>query len=69
MRSWKILAERHIKFELGMPGRLGPVSAIHFGGAAFGPPPGRVRMAFGLDLDDFRGRRDVQLLVRHWWPA
>jgi single-stranded-DNA-specific exonuclease len=69
VRAWKILAERHVKYELGMPGRLGPVSAIHFGGAAFGAPPSRVRMAFGLDLDDFRGRRDVQLLVRHWWPA
>jgi NADH-quinone oxidoreductase subunit G len=55
--------------ELGMPGRLGPVNAIHFGGAALGAPPARVRLAFGLDLDDFRGRRDVQLLVRHWWAA
>lgn len=69
VRAWKILAERHVKYELGMPGRLGPVSAIHFGGAAFGAPPARVRMAFGLELDDFRGRHEVQLLVRHWWPA
>ncbi|MCZ8062974.1 single-stranded-DNA-specific exonuclease RecJ [Silanimonas sp.] len=69
VRSWKVLAERHLKFELGMPGRLGPVNAIHFGGAALGAPPDRVRLAFGLDLDDFRGRRDVQLLVRHWWAA
>jgi single-stranded-DNA-specific exonuclease len=69
VRSWKVLAERHLKFELGMPGRLGPVNAIHFGGAALGAPPARVRLAFGLDLDDFRGRRDVQLLVRHWWAA
>jgi single-stranded-DNA-specific exonuclease len=69
VRSWRVLAERHLKFELGMPGRLGPVNAIHFGGAALGAPPARVRLAFGLDLDDFRGRRDVQLLVRHWWAA
>jgi single-stranded-DNA-specific exonuclease len=69
VRSWKVLAERHLKFELGMPGRLGPVNAIHFGGAALGAPPDRVRLAFGLDLDDFRGGRDVQLLVRHWWAA
>ena len=68
VRSWKILAERHIKYDLGMAGRQTPISAIHFGGAAHGAPPARVRMAFGLDLDDFRGRRDVQLLVRHWWP-
>lgn len=69
VRAWKILAERHVKYELGMPGRTGPVSAIHFGGAAFGAPPARVRIAFGLELDDFRGRHEVQLLVRHWWPA
>jgi len=69
VRAWKILAERHVKYELGMAGRLGPVSAIHFGGVAFGAPPARVRMAFGLELDDFRGRHEVQLLVRHWWPV
>ncbi len=69
VRQWTILAERHIKYELGMPGRLESVRAIHFGGAAFGAPPGRVRMAFGLDLDDFRGRNGVQLLVWHWWPV
>jgi len=69
VRHWRVLAGRHLKFELGMPGRPGPVAAIHFGGAALGAPPSRVRLAFGLDLDDFAGRRDVQLLVRHWWPA
>lgn len=69
VRSWKILAERHIKFELAMAGRIAVVPAIHFGGAALGAPPERIRVAFGLDLDDFRGRRGVQLLVRHWWPV
>lgn len=69
VRAWRVLAERHLKFELGMPGRPGAVNAIHFGGAAFGVPSERVRMVFGLDLDDFRGRRDVQLLVRHWWAV
>jgi len=69
VRSWRVLSERHVKYELAMPGRAAAVNAIHFGGAAQGPPPGRVHMAFALELDDFRGRRDVQLLVRHWWPV
>ncbi len=69
VRAWKVLAERHIKFELGMAGRTESVPAIHFGGAVLGEPPSRVRMAFALELDDFRGRRGVQLLVRHWWAA
>jgi single-stranded-DNA-specific exonuclease len=70
VRQWKILSERHVKYELGMPGRRESVSAIHFGGAALGPPPAHVHLAYGIDLDDFRGRRDVQLMVRHWWqPA
>ena len=32
-------------------------------------PSGRVRLAYQLDLDDWGGRRGVQLLVRHWLPA
>ena len=69
VRAWRLVAARHVKYELDVPGRAAPIAAIHFGAAALGPPPPRVRLAYQLDLDDFAGRRDVQLLVRHRWPA
>ena len=64
--NWRVLGERHLKMTL-VPEQGGlPVSAIHFGGYAGEPPPARIHAAYQLELDDFRGRQDVQLLVRHW---
>jgi len=67
--QWKQLAERHLKLSL-VPERGGaPLSAIHFGGWTGAPPPARLHVAYQLELDDWGGRRSVQLLVRHWLPA
>ena len=67
--QWKQLAERHLKLSL-VPERGGaPLSAIHFGGWTGAPPPARIHVAYQLELDDWGGRRGVQLLVRHWLPA
>jgi single-stranded-DNA-specific exonuclease len=69
VRQWKLLGERHLKLSL-VPERGGaPLSAIHFGGWAGAPPPERVHVAYQLELDDWGGRRGVQLLVRHCGPA
>jgi len=67
--QWKILGERHIKYDLRLPGTDFKLSAIHFGGYAGVAPPSRLHVAYQLELDDFRGRRDVQLLIRHSLPA
>lgn len=67
--QWRQLGERHLKMSL-VPTRGGPaLSAIHFGGWTGSPPPDRIHVAYQLDLDDWNGRRGVQLLVRHWSPA
>ena len=67
--QWKQLAERHLKLSL-LPERGGaPLSAIYFGGWTGAPPPARIHVAYQLELDDWGGRRSVQLLVRHWLPA
>ena len=67
--QWKQLAERHLKLSL-VPERGGaPLSAIHFGGWTGAPPPARIHVAYQLELDDWGGRRSVQLMVRHWLPA
>lgn len=67
--EWRVVAERHLKFSL-QADIGGPVlSAIQFGGWGGEAPPTRIHAAYQLELDDFRGRRDVQLLIRQWQPA
>lgn len=67
--DWRVVGERHLKLRVLVDGRCEPLSAIHFGGHTGEAPPQRLHMAYQLDLDDFRGRRDIQLLVRHIEPA
>jgi single-stranded-DNA-specific exonuclease len=67
--QWRVLGERHLKMTL-VPERGGsPISAIHFGGYIGEAPPARIQAAYQLDLDDYRGRNDVQLMIRHWQAA
>lgn len=69
VREWRVVAERHLKLSLvPIDGTLA-VSAIHFGGWSGAAPPARIRALYQLDIDDYRDRRDVQLLIRHWQPA
>jgi single-stranded-DNA-specific exonuclease len=69
VKQWRVLGERHLKFVLVPEGGHADVAAIHFGGYAGAAPPPRIRAAYQLDLDDWKDRRGVQLLVRHWEPA
>nr|WP_245559049.1 single-stranded-DNA-specific exonuclease RecJ [Arenimonas oryziterrae] len=69
VREWRVLGGRHLKMSLVPDGGRAAISAIHFGGWREQPPPGRIHVAYQLEPDDFRGRRDVQLLVRHWQAA
>jgi single-stranded-DNA-specific exonuclease len=63
--QWKILAERHIKYSLRLDGTDFIISGIHFGAYQGDEPPARLHAAYQLELDDFRGRRDIQILIRH----
>jgi len=69
VRDWRLVAHHHLKYQLALPGRTATIQAIHFGAAALGPPPPRIRLAYQLELDDYGGRQEVQLLVRHRWVA
>lgn len=66
--QWKVLGERHIKYSLRLQGTDFTLSGIHFGGYAGVEPPSRLHAAYQLELDDFRGRRNIQLLIRHSLP-
>jgi single-stranded-DNA-specific exonuclease len=62
--DWRPVGTAHLKLQL-QPLAGGPaIGAIQFGGWTDAAPPARVQLAYQLELDDFRGRCGVQLLVR-----
>ncbi|KAB8189488.1 single-stranded-DNA-specific exonuclease RecJ, partial [Lysobacter maris] len=61
--GWRVVGERHLKLELGH-GRQ-RLNAIHFGSWDGQAPTGRVRIAYRLEPDDYRGGDAVQLVVVH----
>ncbi|HWS77152.1 MAG TPA: DHHA1 domain-containing protein, partial [Thermomonas sp.] len=60
---WRIVGERHLKLELEADGRR--LDAIHFGGWDGEAPPSRLRIAYRMVPDDYRGGDAIQLLVVH----
>lgn len=65
--QWRVIAERHLKLELGHAGRR--LNAIEFGGWTGVPPGERIRIAYRLEPDDYRGGDAVQLVITHREPA
>jgi single-stranded-DNA-specific exonuclease len=63
----RVVGERHLKLELGHAGLR--LNAIHFGGWGGVAPVGRVRVAYRLEPDDYRGGEAVQLVVVHREPV
>ena len=61
--GWRIVGERHLKLELGIGSKR--LNAIQFGGWEGDPPPARVRIAYRLVPDDYRGGDAIQLVVVH----
>lgn len=64
--SQRIVGENHLKLELQAPGDERPLDAIWFQADtdrwAYASPQ-RVRVAFRLDVNHFRGRKQLQLMV------
>ncbi|MCF7220312.1 single-stranded-DNA-specific exonuclease RecJ [Lysobacter sp. TLK-CK17T] len=65
--GWRVVGERHLKLELGHGHRR--LNAIHFGSWDGNPPQGRIRIAYRLEPDDYRGGDAVQLVVVHREPV
>ena len=61
--AWRVVGERHLKLELGHAGLR--LNAIEFGGWSGEAPPERIRIAYRLEADDYRGGNAVQLVVVH----
>jgi len=66
--DWRVVGEKHLKFSLRPPGHSSALNAIHFNGWQDVPPPARIQAAYQLDTDDWKDRRGIQLLLRHWRP-
>ena len=67
--DWRVVGERHLKLSLRVPGRREPLNAIHFGGWNDQEPASRLRLAYRLVPDDYRGGKAIQLIVQHSEPA
>lgn len=65
--GWRVVGQRHLKLELGHAG--GRLNAIEFGGWDGREPPPRVRIAFRLEPDDYRGGDAIQLVITHREPV
>ncbi|WP_240126152.1 single-stranded-DNA-specific exonuclease RecJ [Thermomonas alba] len=67
VRDFRVLKERHLKLELEVDGVR--CNAIHFNGWDGQAPAARVRIAYRLVPDDWRGGDAIQLVVAHREPA
>ncbi|MFD0727134.1 single-stranded-DNA-specific exonuclease RecJ [Lysobacter brunescens] len=67
--QWRPVGETHLKLELAWPGGTRRINAIHFSGWDGTPPPSRIRAAYRLQPDDWRGGDAVQLIVVHREPV
>jgi single-stranded-DNA-specific exonuclease len=63
----RIVGQRHLRLDLGLGAAR--LNAIQFGGAECEPPGDRVRIAYRLEPDDYRGGDAIQLVVTHREPA
>lgn len=59
--DWRVVGEKHLKLTLGLEGQR--LNAIHFGGWDGSPPPSRLRVAYRLVPDDWRGGEAIQLII------
>jgi len=66
--SWRVVGERHLRLRLRFPCGA-PIEAVQFDGWRGSPPPARVHALYQLGIDDWRGERRVQLLLRQATPA
>ncbi|HEY9133609.1 MAG TPA: single-stranded-DNA-specific exonuclease RecJ [Dyella sp.] len=67
--QWKTMGEKHLRLSLRDP-RDGFVhEAVMFNAYDGTPPPGSLRAAYELTINDWQGRESVRLLLRHIEPA
>ena len=64
VESWRLVGERHLKLRMRPECGRESFDAIAFDALESAPPPARVRALFQLDLNEWNGSENLQLLVR-----
>jgi single-stranded-DNA-specific exonuclease len=62
VRQQRVVGEKHLKLRLEKSGQL--YEAILFGYAE--PLPDSIHAAYNLSVNEYNGKRSVQLIIRHW---
>lgn len=65
VENYTVLGGKHLKMDLIDPRDGSPIEAIYFGGVGGPEPVGKVRIAFELNIQSWRDRESLQLMVRH----
>ncbi len=63
----RIVGGRHLKLRLRRPGEQDVLDAMAFGQEA--PLPGRVATVYRVQVNEYKGRRSVQLMLDYWQPG
>jgi single-stranded-DNA-specific exonuclease len=71
LNHWRVVGHKHLKMKLEIPGRHWPIDAIAFNTVEADLPdnPDNIRIAYKLDVNEYKGERTPQLLVTHIAPA
>lgn len=62
VQQQRVVGEKHLKLRLGKAGQL--YEAILFGYAE--TLPSSIHAAYSLSVNEYNGKRSVQLIIRHW---
>ncbi|QYZ65129.1 MAG: single-stranded-DNA-specific exonuclease RecJ [Gammaproteobacteria bacterium (ex Lamellibrachia satsuma)] len=65
VRQQRVVGERHLKLRLAPMGGRESLDAIAFNQADLGELPGQVRLAYRLDVNEYRGQITPQLIVEY----
>ena len=67
----RVLADRHLKLVVSAPGLRQTIDAIAFNVSAelLQQPLRHVRLVYRLDINEFRGQRQLQLMIDYFEPA
>lgn len=65
----RIVGERHLKLTLKQPGHTTVIDAIAFNAAEDAPTTDHLHCAYRVDLNEYNGRRSLQLIIEHLEPA
>ena len=65
VQGQRVVGDKHLKLKLARAGRT--LEAMRFN--ALDPLPERVRAAYRLSIEEFRGMQNLQLVIEHWEAA